>query len=1676
MPESPDPKLHAHPRHEGGGQRSSLPIRSEAAERRSHEGSQAGQAGARILSRTSSGENPFLRYAELHCLTNFSFLRGASHPEELVARAAELGYAALAVTDRNSLAGVVRAHLATKEHGLHLLVGAEITPLDAPPLVLLAPDRPAYGRLSRLITRGRLRTPKGECAICLQDIADLAPGLIAIVLPTVAPLAHGPGALPLQGAPPLEGWGTESAQGAPPLEGWGTDSSAECSHEPNRAPTSKEMGHPSDHFHVDVSSIHSQIPRSARNDNHVLPLRACVPACPRAFLNPFHAYREIFGDRLYLAAELAYDVPDEARLAQLVELSQRTGIPLVAANNVHYHVPERRYLQDVLTCIREQCTLAEAGSRLFANAERHLRPLDEIARRYAAVPEALARTVEIAERCTLGLDELRYEYPHELVPEGCTAMEYLERLTWEGAVKRYSDEATKGRSDKGSTKTVVSIPSRARRTEYNSDKGQYDRGAPNDGQDLSRSDRVAKGDGIGPADLSGDPANAGFRKVRPDGSDASVGDIHPIEHCRRTRTAKPHGLHSISSDSSQVADGATNAAYPDTRARVHSGPGRVECPTNGNRSRSPRPNPQSGEAPAITPSSLRRSVAPSLAVNIRHQLEAELHLIAELKYEHYFLTVHDLIRFARRRGILCQGRGSAANSAVCYCLGITAVDPTRIDLLFERFISRERNEPPDIDVDFEHERREEVFQYIYKKYGRERAGITAEVITYRPRSAVRDVGKALGLSLDRIDVLAKSLDWWDKEAVPEEVIRNTGLDPHDRTIQMLIRLVRQILGFPRHLSQHVGGFVITESPLCEIVPLENGAMPDRTFIEWDKDDIDALGILKVDCLALGMLTAISKCFGLLKGYHEQGSRDRGIEGSRNILAAHASGGPCNAKQGNLSRSHRLAEGDRTVKGALSQNPDYARHREIRADSADAPGSRFRSQQHCGRECPPENHRLHPLSDNRERFASRAGNAAHHRNGPPNAHGYRGAYEQRPGSPSYAASPNRQFAPKTSIANGKDDSPKPRSLDPSIPRSLDPSIPRSLDPSLPRSLNPLIPQSLTDLPPEDPAVYSMICAADTVGVFQIESRAQMSMLPRLRPRCFYDLVIEVAIVRPGPIQGGMIHPYLRRRHGLEPVTYPSEAVKQVLHKTLGVPIFQEQVMRLAVAAAGFTPGEADQLRRAMAAWRLGGSIEKFQLKLIKGMLTNGYSKKFAEQIYLQIRGFGEYGFPESHAASFALLVYASAWLKRYHPAAFCAALLNSQPLGFYTPGQLIRDAIAHGVRVLPVDVNFSEYDCTLEDRDPGIEGSRDQGKNGSHQATATSQRDPSSIPQSLDPSISQSPDPCLRLGMRLVRGLSEDKVRGVIAARREAEQRTRAGVTPRAPTGAPPFQAGAPPFQGWGTDSSAGAPPFQGWGTDSNSECAHEPNRAPTSKEMGHPSERADHATPSIPRSLDPLIPRSLDPLIPRSLDPSIPISSIRQLARRPDISRETLVRLAAADAFRSLGLNRRQALWHILALDDDEPPLFAELEPDEPAIELPEMALDETVVEDYDALGFSLNAHPIGLVRRELDSLKATPSQRLKHMRHGQRVAVAGLVTVRQRPGTAKGMVFMTLEDETGMANLVIRPNIWERNRRVARSKIALIAEGTVERQGDVVHVMVRRLHDLSERLANLRHRSRDFH
>ncbi len=820
------------------------------------------------------------RYAELHALSNFTFLRGASHPEELVERARILDYRALALTDECSMAGMVRAHVRAKAVGLHLIVGSELVLDDGTRMALLAPDIHAYAALCAVISRGRRRAAKGSYTLTRSDVAEHARGCIALLF--------------------------------------------------------------------------SRADRPGRVDDFD------IAAADAAWV------REHFDGDAWLALEYHCDGLDSRRLDQHRRIARASGLSLLASGNVHLHCSRRRPLQDVLTAIRLGVPVAEAGLALHPNGEWYLQPVDRLERRFP--PDLLRETLAVAERCEFSLDELRYEYPEEFVPRGRTPYQHLRRLAVTGMHRRF-----------------------------------------------------------------------------------------------------PNGV----------------------------------------------------------PSRVRDSVL------------GELKLIGELGYEAYFLTVHDIVEYARGRGILCQGRGSAANSAVCYCLGITEVDPSRMELLFERFVSRERNEPPDIDVDFEHERREEVIQYIYRKYGRERAALTATVITYRPKSAVRDVGKALGLGAQQIDELAANLSWWDGGEMPPERIREAGLDPDSPLLRRLTWLTREIMGFPRHLSQHTGGFVIGHRPLSNLVPVENAAMPERTVIQWDKDDIDALGLLKVDCLGLGMLSAIRRCLALI---------------------------------------------------------------------AETTG---------------ESH------------------------------------------------------------------------------------------------------TLSTIPAEDPATYEMICNADTMGVFQVESRAQMAMLPRLAPRNFYDLVIEVAIVRPGPIQGDMVHPYLKRRQGLEPVAYPSEAVRQVLERTLGIPIFQEQVIKLATVAAGFTPGEADGLRRSMAAWRRRGGLEHYHARLIEGMRKRGYEEAFAERIYQQILGFGEYGFPESHAASFALLVYVSAWMKRHHPAAFACALLNSQPMGFYAPAQLVQDAMRHGVEVRPIDVNASEWDCILEPTRRG---------------------------------------PALRLGFRLVKHLSRDGAARLVAAR------------------------------------------------------------------------------------------------------------------------------------------------------------------------------------------------------------------------------------------------------------------------------------------------------------------------
>ena len=1094
----------------------------------------------------------FPSYAELHCLTNFTFLRGASHPEELVERAAQLGYSALAITDECSLAGVVRAHVTAKEHGLKLIVGAEFTLHDSPhpnphplpcPLpqgerelrvVLLATDREGYGNLSELITRGRRQARKGEYRLTRSDIECGLPGCLALLLPAAEP---------------------------------------------------------------------------SLDDAHWLGKR--------------------FPSDAWIAAELLCGPDDRARLDRLDRLSRESGLPLVAAGDVHMHLRARRALQDTLTAVRLKCPIAHVGRALLPSGERHLRRRERLARIYP--PELLIETLNVAERCCFSLDSLRYEYPEELVPAGETPVSWLRKLAEEGFRWRFGSELSTSADEHESRVT-----------------------------------------------------NHESRPSRGWGSRFASGQQFDI--------AKARAL-----------------------------------------------------------------------------VEHELSLIAQLQYEPYFLTVYDVVRYARSQGILCQGRGSAANSAVCYCLGITEVDPARMQMLFERFVSKERNEPPDIDVDFEHERREEVIQYIYRKYGRDRAALAATVITYRPKSALRDVGKALGLDLAQVDRLAKGLAWWDGRRVRPERLREAGFDPDNPVIDRLAALVDILVGFPRHLSQHVGGFVISRGPLSRLVPIENAAMDDRTVIQWDKDDLDVLGLLKVDVLALGMLTAIRRALDLVSNYRST------------------------------------------------------------------------------------------------------------------------------------------------------------------------------------------PLTMPDVPAEDPGVYEMVGRADTIGVFQIESRAQQSMLPRMRPKCFYDLVIEVAIVRPGPIQGGMVHPYLRRRAGLEPVTYPSDAVKEVLERTLGVPIFQEQVMQLAVVAAGFTPGEADRLRRAMAAWRRRGGLEPFEQRLKDGMRERGYAEGFADQIYRQILGFGEYGFPESHSASFALLVYVSCWLKCYEPAAFTCALLNSQPMGFYAPSQLVQDAQRHGVEMRPVDVLVSEWDSTLE------------------VTKAESQ-------------------PAIRLGLRMVKELSEDAAQRLVEARRRL-----------------------------------------------------------LSEPANHESRITSHEARATNHDL------------------------FEDLVRAADLSRRDMNALAAAGALASVVGHRRQAVWAVTGIEP-RPPVLEGAPILDVTPPLPPPSEGQDLVADYASLGLTLGRHPVALLRPRLDRLRMVTAAQLKQLPHGKHTHAAGIVIGRQRPDTASGVIFVTLEDETGTINVVVWRDVAEKQRRALLASQLLAVYGTLERQGEVVHLIAGKLADHSHLLGRLVAHSRDFH
>ena len=1041
-----------------------------------------------------NGPLPMPGYAELQCASHFSFLRGASSCEELFTQAQACGLDALAITDRNSLAGIVRGHEAAKLTGVRLIVGCRLDLTDGDSLLVYPMDRAGYAHLCRLLSRGKKRGGKGKCVIGWDDVADHADGLLAILLPG-------------------EVEGTE-------------------------------------------------------------------PVLAR--------FAAIFAARAYLALTLRRRPGDQLRLHTLANLAARHRVPTVVTGDVLYHHPHRRVLQEVMTCTRHRCTIDELGARRELYADRYLMPAAEMHRLYGRYPQALRRTLEIADRCRFSLDELKYQYPQEVSISGMTPQAALEQMSWEAARARYAE----------------GVPAKVERL-------------------------------------------------------------------------------------------------------------------------------------------------------LRH----ELTLIAQLGYAPYFLTVNAIVRFARSRDILCQGRGSAANSAVCYVLGITSIDPERSDLLFERFVSQERKEPPDIDVDFEHERREIVMQWVFDTYGRNHAALCSTVIRYKAKGAIRDVGKALGLSEDLIKALSSQIWGWSEEGVQEKHVGALNLNLSDRRLRLALDLARELIGTPRHLSQHPGGFVLTHDRLDELVPIEPAAMADRQVIEWDKDDIDALKFMKVDCLALGMLTAMKRGFDFLE-------RHKGID-----------------------------------------------------------------------------------------------------------------------------------------------------------------------------------MDLASIPPEDPRTYAMIRAADTLGAFQIDSRAQMAMLPHIKPRTFYDLVIEVAIVRPGPIQGDMVHPYLRRRAGKEKVEYPKPELEKVLGKTLGVPLFQEQAMRVAIECAGFTPSEADQLRRAMATFKFTGGVSKFKEKLVSGMVERGYTTEFAEKTFGQLEGFGSYGFPESHAASFALIAYASCWLKCWHPEIFCASLLNSQPMGFYAPAQIVADARAHRVEVRPVCINASRWDCTLE-------------------------------PIGDDRFA-------VRLGMRMVTGLKEADAARIVAA-------------------------------------------------------------------------RADE-----------------------------PFVSVEELWRRAGVGAGALNRLAEADAFRaSLRLARREALWAIKALRDEQLPLFAAADARENGfvheiveqqVMLRPMSEGREVVEDYGHVGLTLRQHPVSFLREELGRQKMVPCSALETVRDGRYIWLAGLVLVRQRPGSAKGVMFITIEDESGIANLIVWPRMFEQHRRIVMGARMLGLYGQVQREGEVVHVIAKKLIDLSPLLSSLGQRGTNF-
>ncbi|MCD9015208.1 error-prone DNA polymerase [Parachryseolinea silvisoli] len=1025
-------------------------------------------------------------YCALQVTTNFSFLRGASHPEEMVQQAVALGYSAIAMTDRNTLAGIVRGHAAAKKAGIKFIPACRLDLQDGPSLLAFPTNIHAYNRLSGLLSLGNLRTEKGKCHLYRSDVYAHAEGMKFIIVP----------------------------------------------------PSTKV--------------------------NEALDLEADFKAAVQE-------YRAQFGQHVYLSAVRAYDGHDSIFLYRIFQLSASTKTPVVATNDVHYHEKTRRELHDMLTCIREKCTIQTAGFRLHPNAEKYMKPVDEMIRLFLRYPAAIWRAQEVADACTFSLDEIKYRYPKEVNTSGRTSIEQLRHLAWEGAKRMYGEN----------------IPDR-----------------------------------------------------------------------------------------------------------------------------------------------------------IRSNIEHEMTFIEEMNYAEYFLTVEDIVRFARSKEILCQGRGSAANSTVCYCLGITSVDPTKFDLLFERFISSARNEPPDIDVDFEHERREEVMQYIYSKYGRDRAGIVATVTQVHQKGAIRDVGKAMGLSVDTIERLSKMIWGHSNEWFDVKRIKDAGLNPDDFILRKTLELTAQYMGFPRQLGQHTGGFVITDGKLTDLCPILNARMENRTNIEWNKDDIDALGFLKIDVLALGMLTCIRKAFDLTKRHY-----------------------------------------------------------------------------------------------------------------------------------------NREL-------------------------------------------------TLANVPQDDPAVYEMISNADTIGVFQIESRAQQSMLPRLRPKEFYDLVIEVAIVRPGPIQGDMVHPYLRRRNGEEPVEFPSEEIRGILGRTLGVPLFQEQAMKIAIVAAGFTPAEADQLRRSMATFKVHGMVKHFEQKLITGMTAKGYTKEYAQRVFKQLEGFGSYGFPESHAASFALLVYVSAWIKCHLPDVFATALLNSMPMGFYQPAEIVIDARQHGVEVRPVDVNYSQWDNVMEERDEKYHA--------------------------------------VRLGFRQVTGMRQEDAEALIKARK-------------------------------------------------------------------------------------------------------ISFATVDDL-RIAGIPAACLERLADADAFNSLGLDRRQALWALTVKDQPQEMFHGRSSHNVESndVKLPKMTVSEHVVHDYVSMSLSLKAHPLSFIRKELDLLRITPVSVLPSLANGDKVTVAGLVLVRQRPGTASGVCFITIQDETGIANLVVWQSLFDKYRKEILLSRLLMIEGTLQREGQVIHVIAKKCSNLNRLLGEL--------